>query len=327
VGWWQLDADTLAGSRFTVSPLAETTAAFLLLQRGPAADPAARRWRTEHLAGYRARLAADPAAAALADAVVGHRRWLADFLTPTRSYDGGQGFEEEIGHIRATPPDQARDDLVVSRPGPLPALLNRDDLPDLLATLLSWVWTETVLPTWPRRRRILEADIVARTRQLTEGGWAAVLDDMRPGMRWLGGSRLQINAFDYPPQDISGGRLVFVPVTTGRGWVSYDYVDRHAVIYPCAGVLADADRPTAPVALGRLLGPARAAVLELLGTPLSTTHLVALTGQGLGSVGRHLRVLLDARLIARRRSGRSVLYYRTPAGDVLVRTQAGFDQA
>ncbi|PLW71685.1 transcriptional regulator, partial [Streptomyces sp. DJ] len=62
----------------------------------------------------------------------------------------------------------------------------------------------------------------------------------------------------------------------------------------------------------------RAAVLCLLGTPMSTTQLVALTGQGLGSVGRHLRVLLDAGLVRRRRAGRSVLYYRTDTGEVLV---------
>jgi DNA-binding transcriptional ArsR family regulator len=48
---------------------------------------------------------------------------------------------------------------------------------------------------------------------------------------------------------------------------------------------------------------------------------VALTGQGLGSVGRHLKILLDAQLIRRRRAGRSVLYYRTTAGDVLASAQ------
>lgn len=59
-------------------------------------------------------------------------------------------------------------------------------------------------------------------------------------------------------------------------------------------------------------------MLVLLDAPLSTTHLTAVTGQGLGSVGRHLRVLLDAGLVERRRAGRSVLYSRTAAGDVLV---------
>jgi DNA-binding transcriptional ArsR family regulator len=72
---------------------------------------------------------------------------------------------------------------------------------------------------------------------------------------------------------------------------------------------------------GALLGPARAGVLVLLETPKSTTQLVALTGQGLGSVGRHLKVLLDTRLVQRRRAGRSVLYYRTAAGDTLLEAQ------
>jgi len=74
--------------------------------------------------------------------------------------------------------------------------------------------------------------------------------------------------------------------------------------------------------LGALLGHARALVLVLLDSPKSTSQLVALTGQGLGSVGRHLRVLRDARLVQRRRAGRSVLYYRTAMGDGLLRAQS-----
>jgi DNA-binding transcriptional ArsR family regulator len=58
-------------------------------------------------------------------------------------------------------------------------------------------------------------------------------------------------------------------------------------------------------------------VLVLLGSPLSTTQLTAVTGQALGSVGRHLKVLREAGLVERRRAGRTVLYVRTAAGDVL----------
>jgi DNA-binding transcriptional ArsR family regulator len=47
---------------------------------------------------------------------------------------------------------------------------------------------------------------------------------------------------------------------------------------------------------------------------------VALTGYGLGSVGGHLAVLLEAGLVTRRRAGRSVLYVRTPLGNRLVAT-------
>jgi DNA-binding transcriptional ArsR family regulator len=115
---------------------------------------------------------------------------------------------------------------------------------------------------------------------------------------------------------------MFVPVTPSCGWVSWHEPDRYALMYPCSGALAAA-APPARDGLGVLLGPARARILVLLGTPLSTTQLTALTGQGLGSVGRHLKVLLDARLIRRRRAGRSVLYDRTPAGDTLVDAQPG----
>lgn len=50
---------------------------------------------------------------------------------------------------------------------------------------------------------------------------------------------------------------------------------------------------------------------------------MALTNQPLGSVGRHLKVLLDSGLIGRRRSGKSVLYYPTAVGDVLVNSASG----
>ena len=167
----------------------------------------------------------------------------------------------------------------------------------------------------------MEADVVARTRELSQGGWAAALAGMHPGMRWLGEGRLQINAHDNPPRQIAGAQLLFVPVTPRQGWVSWDAPHRYAVIYPCSGVLAQADLAPVPEALRTLLGPARAGVLVLLDTPKSTTQLVALTGQGLGSVGRHLKVLLDARLVQRRRAGRSVLYYRTIAGETLLEAQ------
>jgi DNA-binding transcriptional ArsR family regulator len=165
--------------------------------------------------------------------------------------------------------------------------------------------------------------VIARTTQLSQGGWAAALAGMRPGMRWLGEGRLQINAYDYPPRDISGALLLFVPVTTQNGWVSWDLPGRYAVIYPSSGALAEAGRRPVPQTLEALLGPARARVLVLLDSPKSTTQLVALTGQGLGSVGRHLRIMTDAGLLGRRRSARSVLYYRTAAGDTLIAAQRG----
>ncbi|WP_042395479.1 ArsR family transcriptional regulator [Streptacidiphilus carbonis] len=334
MGWWQVNADTLAGSRFVVSPLAEATASLKALERRAAAHPGERAWLDAHLADYRGRLAADPVTALLIRAALG-RNWIADFLTPTPGAEREPTFEREVVRVREASPEVARTNLTVSLGGPLPDLLHRSDLPRRAAELLEWVWTETVLPYWPQRRRVLEADIVARTAELGQGGWAGSFDTMRPGMRWLGDGRLQINGHDYPPREISGAQLLFAPVTPRQGWVSWDPKPtdgvepvpppapspqhRYAVVYPCAGTLAEAGHaPKAPKALAALLGPGRAAVLVLLASPKSTTQLVALTGQGLGSVGRHLKVLHDSGLVRRRRSGRSVLYYRSDAGDAVV---------
>ncbi|WP_395364948.1 ArsR/SmtB family transcription factor [Streptomyces sp. YH02] len=326
MGWWQIGTDSLAGSRFVVSPLAEAIAALKTLHaaaggHGSGAHPGERAWLTAHLTPYRSRLAAEPLDALLVRTAIGPT-WNADFLTPTPTGDRARSFEEEVAAVREAEPADAIPQLEVAVGGPVPEpLRSATELPRRMAEVLEWVWRETVLPDWPRRRRVLEADVVARTARLARDGWAAALDELNPGRtRWLGEGRLQVNTRTYPPRSVDGGRLLFVPVTPGTGWVSWEGTERFAVVYPCAGVLAD-HRGPAPQALGALLGAARAGVLVRLETPKSTSQLVALTGQGLGSVGRHLKVLLDAGLVRKGRSGRSVLYEWTEAGAVLVRAQ------
>lgn len=319
MGWWRISTDTLAESRFVVSALSETTACLITLAKGTAAHPGEGQWLDAHLPAYRARLAGDPITALLVRSAL-RPRYLADFVTPAPTGEMNPAFHDELAQVREWPADQVHTDLEVALYGPVPDRLHRTDLAARLAGLLEWIWTAAVRPDWDRRRRIIEADIVARTGLLGQGGWVTAVGTMSPGMRWLGEGRLQTNQYDYPPRDLVGKRLLFVPVTPGVGWVCWA-ADRYAVIYPCAGVLAERDPVPVPDALGALLGPVRARVLVLLDTPKSTTQLVALTGQGLGSVGRHLKILLDARLIRRRRAGRSVLYDRTPAGEVLVAAQ------
>jgi DNA-binding transcriptional ArsR family regulator len=318
LGWWQVNADTLAGSRFVLSPYAETFACLKLLHAGVAAHPGERAWLAAHLPAYRARLAADPVTALLVGAGLG-REWIADFLTPTPR--DGETFEEALAQVRSAAPADVRAHLRLSLAGPLPAALrDRTDLAERAAGLLEYVWTRAVRPYWPRRRHVLEADVLARTTQVGREGWAAVLGTLRPGTRWLGGNRFQVNLQEYPPREVSGAELVLVPVTPQRhGWVSWDPAgSRYALVYPCAGVLADPGGARADRGLGPLLGRNRAALLVLLGSPLTTTQLTAVTGQSLGSVGRHLKVLREAGLVTRRRAGRAVLYARTAAGDVLV---------
>jgi hypothetical protein len=316
VGVWRIDADVLAGSRFVVSPMVETVGCLAALGGQHRLSVTQRDWLREHGPAFRARWAADPFALPfLHDAI--RPGWLADFLVrPPR--DEAPSFADDLARVAATTDGQARRDILETLDRPLAPVLLEDGLVERAVELLDWLWRHGVRPGWPRLRRVFEADIVARTGRLSTGGWAAVLGGMRPGMRWLGDGRLQINAYDYPPRDVTGSRLVFVPATTGRGWVSWEEpADVHAIIYPCTGWLAQDPDAVPPQALARLIGPARARILALLAEPKSTTQLVALTGQTLGSTGDHLRVLRDAGLAARRRSGRSVLYYRTALGDLL----------
>jgi DNA-binding transcriptional ArsR family regulator len=329
MGWWQVGADTLAGSRFVISPLAETTASLLALERGAAAHPGERQWLDAHQTPYRAYAGDHPVIPALMRAAAA-LYWVPALITapPVSGGDGREAsFSEELRGITDISPGAAAADLAEAG-----LRATADDLPRMAAELLSWVWENTVLEYWPARRKILEADIVARTTQLGRGGWTEALsDDMRPGLRWLGNGRLQINALDRPPRQISGAQLFFVPVTPSTGgWVAWDEPHRYALTYPCSGTLAArGERPVparggpaaVPETLAALLGPARAAILTLLATPKTTTQLVALTGQRLGSVGRHLHILLAAGLLERHRAGRFVLYHRSPAGDLLVRIQ------
>jgi DNA-binding transcriptional ArsR family regulator len=314
MGVWLVDADVLARSRFRVSPLAETVAALLVLRGGTPApgqfgDVAGRR------IAFRERLAGDPVAAAFTRAATAPS-WIADFLcTPPADTDHDIG--DELRRIRDTAAEDLIADLAEGFGGREPTgLRGVPDLPDRIADLLAWIWEEAVGPDWPRRARAFEADIVARTRDLSTGGWAAALSGMRRGMRWLGEGKLQINGYAKPPRDLTDAGLLFIPSTTRGGWVGWDPPHRYSIVYPCAGMLAAQD-VRAPDHLRRLLGPGRATVLAALDSPMSTTHLVAVTGLGLGSVGNHLKILLDADLVRRRRAGRSVLYYRTHLGDGL----------
>ena len=316
MGFWLVDADVLANIRFALSPLLETVGSLIKLAEGTVA-PYERDWLHTYRDDFRQRVAADPFSQALLEDVLGPS-WIPDFITrPPRR--GRTTFDAELARVRATTRQDALDDLAVAAGTPsLPAAIDVDDPAGSVADLLVWVWEETVRPDWPRRRRLLQADIVGRTARLSEEGLAGALDELSPRVRWLGAGRLQINTSDRPPRDLAGAELVLVPTTTRRSFVAWDLPVRYAIAYPAAGLLADSTATASRNAVRKLLGTTRADLLDQLEQPTSTTQLVAITGLSLGTVGHHLRVLLDAGLVERRRSGSSVLYYRSGLGSGLL---------
>ncbi|MFD7078286.1 ArsR family transcriptional regulator [Nocardioides sp. NPDC059952] len=326
MGTWIIPTDLLAESRFLVSPLHETVAALTVLSRTDAdRTPWQRSFRAAYLEAYRDLLASDPMLRALDATLWRPRRgdrpgWMADFITPPPLGDEA-GFEDELAQVRAWEEPRMRAELR-DVAGDLPAALERSGIRDAVSDLLRWIWTATVQGDWPRRRRVLEADIVSRASQLASEGWAGVFATLGTKQKkWLGDGTLQVNGYDLPARDLSDAHeLSFVPVHSDGSWLAWDLPQRYAIIYPVAGALAaTGSESTDPAkALARLIGTNRAGVLALLDSPRSTTQLAALTHLPVGAVGNHLRVLLDAGVVMRRRAGREVLYWRTALGDELV---------
>ncbi|WP_305786321.1 ArsR/SmtB family transcription factor [Symbioplanes lichenis] len=326
MGSWRVTADLLASSRFVLSPLAETVAALTLLEipRGPwqqAFHAANRDAYAEMLARHPVRR--DLVRRAWRPRIGERPGWTADFLGTVPAAPG-LSFAGELDQLAGEwDDDRIRSELHMVRPGRLAATLLRPGLRAELLGLLQWIWTATVEADWPRRRRVLQADIVSRTTLLATQGWSGLIPTLGARTRWLGDGLLQINHFDLPERDLSAARsLVFVPVHSNGSWVMWDEPTRYAVMYPVTGALA----PPAGAdvrGLARLVGANRARLLLALDDPRSTTQLVALSGLPLGSVGNHLKVLLGAGLVLRRRAGREVLYWRTALGDALAATAVG----
>ncbi|MEU8224316.1 winged helix-turn-helix domain-containing protein [Kribbella sp. NPDC048915] len=303
-----VDAETLVNARFGTSQLTETVSALKLL-RAPV-EPWFRPWKDAHSALFQAALRDNPIWAALVDSAFG-RSWAADFLT-VPPLEPDLTLEAELEYQLSLDDERIRADLSVVRT-PLPAvLLASSDLAAAAADLLRWVWRTTVEPEWPRRLRVLQADIVSRTSRLSEQGWSGVLRGLGPDVRWLGDGRMQVNRWDYPVTDVRGQDLMFIAAHTQRVNVSWRLPDRFALTYPVTGIFGATSTPGEPLVY--LLGRNRARILMEAAEPVSTTLLVATTGLSLATVSDHLRVLTDAGLLERRRSGRSVLYWQSETG-------------
>jgi DNA-binding transcriptional ArsR family regulator len=309
----RIDTTVLANARFGVSPLNETMAAIVLLAGKPG-RPWLAGWVARHRDAFTAIAAGNPAFAALAE-LVATTTWMPDFLTrPPTGMD--TRFADEIARVRAEPGIRARGDLMVSVGGALPAVLDITDVANVLADGIEAVWHRLVEPEWARRRAVLERDVVRRAGRLATYGMARALEGLRPGIRCLADGELKVNDWEWHAYEVVGAQLMLVPNSFGGEWLCTDLPHAMAVQYSAEGVAAVGD-DRVPDGLDRLVGRSRAAVLRALDAPASTTHLVRTLGMSLGAVGDHLAVLRDSGLVTRVRSGRSVLYRRTPVGDAL----------
>jgi DNA-binding transcriptional ArsR family regulator len=322
----EVGQEDLTRSRFALSPLWELTRALRLLAGAPprSGEPLLRPWLVRAGGRYQVLTREADLGVILALMAPG---WGADFLTPVPAgVDTTIG--DLLGQVRSTPPDQVRREVgeALRRQPRLDPRIERilagDRAAGYVADVLAVAWQALLEPEWRTLRAILERDVVYRAGHLTSKGWAAALTDLHPSLGWRQG-RIELSRW-FTDQDAElGGRgLLFVPsvFVWPRLALRLDPPWPPALIYPARGVSALWEQPGqagSGTALDRLLGASRAAILLALEDPASTTQLAATLGQSLGGIGDHLAVLREAGLVSRARSGRSVLYRRTPVGDAL----------
>ncbi|MFD9697620.1 DUF5937 family protein [Lentzea sp. NPDC059081] len=319
-------AGDLLASRFAIAPLLELDK---LLRRlsGRAGRPLPRDW-SERLRPVYRRLRAETEL----DAVLAlcAPQYGADFVAPPPQ-GLAQTVDDDLARVRATPLSLAREEIAEClrhRPTDdqrVLSVLRGRHVVARIADVLEIAWHELLADDWPRLRAICERDVVHRAGLLSREGWAAAIAGLDPRTRWHDGAiEIQLR-YASATIDLKGAGLLLIPSVFVWPNVSA-YTERpwpKALVYPARGISAlwEPTTPADPGAIGDLIGRSRAQLLAELDDPASTTQLARSLGMAPSAVGDHLTVLRRAGLLSKARSGRSVLYRRTPLGDALAAQQ------
>jgi len=318
-----VETDDLLRSRFAISPLFELDNLLRKLSgRSPYRLPAA--WSARLAPAYHRLRATTELDVVLAL----YSRTLGPGFAAPPPHGLAQSVEDDLATVRATALPDARREIARClnlRPvsdKQILAILRSDDVVERTARALEAAWHELLAADWPQLRALCERDVVHRAGQLTRSGWAAALDGLHPRVRWRDGAIEILRSAEHRTVPLGGAGLLLVPSVFLWPQVAA-HIDQPwpaTLIYPARGIAAlwQTPAPATPGALGDLVGRTRAGLLTALDQPASTTQLARSLGLATGAVGDHLAILHRAGLLARARSGRSVLYRRTPLGDALV---------
>jgi DNA-binding transcriptional ArsR family regulator len=250
----------------------------------------------------------------------------AGFVAPPPTRAALQTIDDDLAVVRSVPLAVARAEIAVclaARPADDPdarEILASPDVTDLLADGLRRAWDALLAADWLQLRAICERDIVYRSGLLARHGWAAALEGLHSRVHWRDGC-IEVSRIADRDVAVGGRGMTFIPsvfIWPNLAAHTDDPWDR-AIIYPARGIADWWGAPAAPpsAALEELIGRTRARILVALREPASTTQLARALAIPVGSAGDHLRALRRAGLLDAARSGRSVLYHRTPLGDLL----------
>ncbi|MFB6816744.1 ArsR family transcriptional regulator [Streptomyces sp. NPDC056347] len=238
-----------------------------------------------------------------------------------------QSWADDLAMIRATPPAVARREFATTATGPsardprVRAVLDSPDAVSRIAGAMDRAWHELLAADWPQLRAICERDVVHRVGVIGEHGWATAVESLHPGIAWHEGG-IEIDFFRGGTVRLTGDGLLLIPsVFVGHVAAHLEDPWPRTLAYRARGTAAlwgEQETVPRPDMLTALVGRSRARLLLALDAPASTSHLARSLAMAPGAVGDHLAILRGAGLLVRARSGRSVLYRRTPLGEALV---------
>lgn len=316
-----LGSDDMSRLRFGVSPGSELSSGVCALQ-APEGAPLQWGWlraSSPHVPGW---------AWETITAVIPPTGYYPDFLTTDPAWDLTP--EGELAALRQVDEDRVQRDLTKLlaraagyRRARVEAFVKRPARArDQIADAWQAVWETVMAPHWDQLRRLLEADVGRRARQLAESGISDTIGQLHERVSWESGRvRVQMRIWSEAVQ-CQGNGLMLVPTVLGAPWCSVvtDPPSIPTLFYPAAGVSPSWPAGTRALdnALDALLGSGRAKVLLALDSPLTTSDVATACGLALSTTSHHLTVLRDARLVHAHRTGTTVIHTRTPLADNLL---------
>lgn len=336
-----MDVQTLALSRFAVSPTVEVLGTVMGHRRHP--RPHAHRWYLRAVEGL-----PSETIALLHALIPTDHPYSPDFLNPPPEEDH-EGIEAMTERIAATAPDQVdyhldvalrdrpvRDEVVAQFPSEQAYLAWRRPTPPALRALIDQgpeqvavqsaaairaFFEVAIAPDWAATVAVLDADITFRGRQMATRGASGLLEDLGHSLSWCDEGLVLQRPYDGVVDWATAG-VRFIPTSAQIQpdvQFSAEYPDDPLIFYTArgiAGLRPNDSRP--PPALINLLGETRATLFVLLSEPTTTQDLSRASGWANATVSYHLQALEASGLVSRTRAGRQVHYQRGTLGQELL---------
>jgi DNA-binding transcriptional ArsR family regulator len=241
--------------------------------------------------------------------------------------DTATTMDDQLRQVAQYPPDRLKADLdEVWRDAQPPAEVARLVAEgaaglDRLAGDLRRYWDAVLQPHWAQIRAVLDGDVGYRASKMAQAGISGMMSELHPALT-MSQDTVVIKSAGYREHDLAGAGLLLIPSVFVWPWVVVDPGPSSPplLIYGARGIgtLWQSGPPAEEKALANLVGRTRAAMLDQLAQPLSTTDLAHKLGQSAPTVSAHLSILRRCGMVTSWPAGRRVLYQRTALANRLI---------